>query len=665
MKLTKLIPLALAAFAANVSFAQGDFNVLSFTTNEMYNKYLLHKMYTQYDHRDSVFYTPLTQAQAEAYGQKTKKGYLEILGQMPARTPLNAVVTGTHDFGNFIMENVIYESSPNRHVTANLYRPKAPGKYPAVIMFCGHSSSGKISRGEQAMGARYAANGMITMVVDPVSQGERNQLIDANGYQQARGGTTEHTLLFMNSLIVGENTVKDELWDNVRGLDYLESRPEVDKDRMGCFGFSGGGTQSTYCLAFDPRIKVAGVGGFFSQRRRSIEVLGASDGCQHIPGEGAKQLELVDFMASFAPKPLVIVGGNYCFVDRIGAEKGYKELQHLYSAYGAKEKVYQYLGDDGHAYPKDKQDVVVDWFVKYLCGKETPAADTPEFTAVPNADMLCTKKGNLSEFFPNEVLIPKRNMNMWNEYAPTRAKFAKKSAKEQQSVLAQAANIYYPAPSRAEKRGEIDRGSYKIEKVIIHAENETPLPCLVFVPQTLNPNSKVIIFAHDSGKANFAKGADKPEILCGAGDVIINVDLRGIGETMDKASRNDPKYYNSEYTNGVTAMHIGESLVGERTRDYLMILDYIANDPRFKALKTIGIEAYGKCSAPALHAAVMDGRIKDVKVWSDVTSWQTLLASPTMWDQLSYIVPGAAKSYDLEDLISALRNRKVSVTVNQ
>ena len=662
MKNSGIILLFLLLCAGKLS-AQGEYNMLAFDTDQMYNKYLLHTVYTQYDQRDSIYYTPLTRAQAESYGQQCKANYLEILGSLPQRTPLNVQVTAVHDMGDFILENILYESSPNRHVTANLYRPKAPGKYPAVIMLCGHSSSGKTSVGEQRSGARYAANGIVTMVVDPVSQGERNQLIDATGNQLARGGTTEHTLLWMNSMIVGESTVKDELWDNLRGLDYLESRPEVDGERLGCYGFSGGGTQSTYLLAFDDRIKVAGVGGFFSQRRRSLEILGASDGCQHIPGEGAKRLELTDFMAAFAPKPLVIVGGHYCFVDWVGADKGYKELQHLYAAHGAKENVYQYLGDDGHAYPKDKQDVVTDWFVKHLCGKNTPAVEANPFTPVPVSEMIASERGNLSGFFPHEVLIPKRNQATWLQYASERAGFARLSTRNQKATVAEVANIYQPAAVCPELRGTIDRGNYIIEKVILHAPGETPLPCLVFIPEVLGDNADVVIFTPENGKALHAREADKAEIMCLDGQVIVLADLRGIGETQDKPSRNDPKFYNREYTNGVLAAHIGESLVAQRARDYLMILDYLSQDSRFRAFREITVEAHGKCAPAALHAAVYDERIKALELFTNVPSWSSLLNNPTAWDQISYIVPGAGLHYDLPDLADALKRRNVQVTV--
>jgi dienelactone hydrolase len=646
----------------SLSAQPNEYNVLSFTTDEMYNKYLLHTVYTQYDRRDSVFYTPLSRSQAEAYGRACRENYLDILGELPERTPLDAKVTAVHDMGSFILENILYESSPGRHVTASLYRPKAPGRYPAVIMLCGHGATGKNSLGNQQSGARYAANGIVTMVVDPVSQGERNHLIDTAGNLLARGGTTEHTLLWMNSMIVGQSTVKDELWDNLRGLDYLESRPEVDGDRLGCFGFSGGGTQSTYLLACDERIKVAGVGGYFSQRRRSLEVLGAADGCQHLPGEGEKRLELVDFLATFAPKPLVIVGGNYCFVDWIGAEKGYKELQHIWSAYGAKDKVYHYLGDDGHAYPKEKQDIVVDWFVKHLCGKETPAAEAAEFTPVAVAEMAVTERGNLSGFLPEEVLTPERNMALWKEYAPVRARFAGQSAADQQALLTEASRIYAPAAVRPEPRGVIERGSYTIEKLILHAPGETPLPCLVFVPKQLNANPKAIVLAPEDGKALHAGETGRAARLCAAGDLVVLTDLRGLGETLDKPSRNDPKYYNTEYTNGVSALHIGESLVAQRTRDFLMILDYLSAEPRFRAAR-ISVEAHGKSVPAALHAAVFDLRIAGLDLRTNVATWETLLNDPTMWDQISYIIPGAGLHYDLPDLAEALRRRGVAVNV--
>src|SRR5690606_3024372 len=152
------------------------------------------------------------------------------------------------------------------------------------------------------------------LVIDPISQAERHQLTDEDGKPSTRGGTTEHTLVNAASNLVGSGAVAYQLWDNIRGLDYLETRSEVDKNRIGCLGNSGGGTQTTYFIGFDDRIKVAAPCSFISSRERNFELFGANDGCQHVPGEGQAGLELTDFMIMFAPKPLLILAGRYDFI---------------------------------------------------------------------------------------------------------------------------------------------------------------------------------------------------------------------------------------------------------------------------------------------------------------------------------------------------------------
>ncbi|MDR2936413.1 MAG: acetylxylan esterase [Rikenellaceae bacterium] len=666
-----LLAAALLTFGKAAS-AQTEYNVLSFAQNEMYYRYLVHRMYVQYGPRDSVFHTPVTLEKARAYSARAKQGYLDILGAMPEKTPLNAKVTATYDMGSFMMENILYESSPDRHVTATLYRPKKAGKYPAVVVLCGHGPMGKNSVGEQNSGALYTANGMIMMCIDPVSQGERMQLIDAHGNPQARGGTTEHTLLNTNSILLGQGTVKDELWDNTRGIDYLVSRPEVDENRIGCFGFSGGGTQSCYLLSYDDRVKAAGVGGFFTQRRRAIETGGAADGCQHIPGEGAALLEEADFIAAVAPKPVAIIGGNYDIVDRIGAEVSYRELQNLYNAYGKREQITMYFGDDGHVYPTDKREVMMNWFLKYLVGGNRTLVAGHAFTPVDVAKMNVTTTGNLSQFYASEMFIPKRNEALWTKAAPTRTAFAGKPVAEQQRIVRNTARIAPLAPIRPESvRSTLSGGNYKIEKLIIHAEDETPIPCLVFVPNQIKADAPVVIFTHDEGKAKFAAGTYELDLMASGGSIVIAADLRGLGETTDKLapdgrplSRNDLKYYNSEYTNAMVALHLGESVVAQRAKDLLMLIEYASAELRFKG-HPITIEAYGKCVAPALHAAILDTRVGTMKLKTTVPSWKVILDNPTMWETISYIVPGAALQYDLPDLVTALKNRKVDVTVDR
>ena len=177
-----------------------------------------------------------------------KANFIDALGGLPERTPLNARVTGVVQREGYPVEKVIFESLPGCYVTARLFLPAdAPRPYPAVLVPCGHSDTGKAFDLYQRVGALMALNGMAAMVFDPIDQGERSQYLDANGKAPIRG-TRAHTMLGVGSILLGQNTARFEIWDGMRAIDYLQLHPEIDPTKIGCTGNSGGGTQTAYLM---------------------------------------------------------------------------------------------------------------------------------------------------------------------------------------------------------------------------------------------------------------------------------------------------------------------------------------------------------------------------------------------------------------------------------
>ena len=248
---------------------------------------------------------------AERRRQRLKQAYADLLGPLPEKSPLKAQVTGQIERKGYRIEKILYESQPGHHVTANLYLPTTgEPPYPGVLLACGHSENGKAYPAYQATAALMAKNGLATLCYDPISQGERIQLPGAPQY-----GTTTHTLLDLGALLVGRSTVWYELVDGMRSLDYLRSRAEVDPEKpIGLTGTSGGGTQTTFLMAADPRIGPAAPSCYLMTRLRKFETVGPADGCQWLPGEGARRIDHFDYCVMRADKPTLVLAARDDFL---------------------------------------------------------------------------------------------------------------------------------------------------------------------------------------------------------------------------------------------------------------------------------------------------------------------------------------------------------------
>ena len=153
------------------------------------------------------------------------------IGLAPWRkTPLHAEITGPPDRDGYTIENLLFQSLPGFYVTANVYVPKdAPRPMPAVVVTAGHAMElGKNQNLYRTAQLNLVRQGFVVLAYDPIGQGER------------RWPGNSHRLSYPATL-VGHTSLRYMLWDSIRALDYLETRPEVDPKRIGIAGNSGGG----------------------------------------------------------------------------------------------------------------------------------------------------------------------------------------------------------------------------------------------------------------------------------------------------------------------------------------------------------------------------------------------------------------------------------------
>src|SRR5215472_2131909 len=305
----------------------------------------------------------------QQYVRERIRGYL---GDLPERTPLNPRVVGSLDRGDYRVERIIFESRPGFYVTANLYLPKTgTPPYPAILYPLGHERGAKAHQAWQRCLASLARRGFIALAWDPLGQGERIQMYDEDLHDtKTTGSTVEHTIIGTQCLLTGSHVAQYTIWDGMRALDYLLSRPEVDPKRVGCTGNSGGGTLTAYLSALDDRIQVAAPSCYITSWRRMLESIGPQDAEQVFPLFLHDKLDYPDYIYAFGGKPFRMLTAIRDFFPISGARATFAEVRQTLTRLDLANHIEMFEYDDGHGYNRPCREAGYRWFTRWLEGTE-------------------------------------------------------------------------------------------------------------------------------------------------------------------------------------------------------------------------------------------------------------------------------------------------------
>jgi WD40 repeat protein/dienelactone hydrolase len=289
----------------------------------------------------------------------------EMLGldPFPTKTPLEPVVTGQLDREGITVERLHFQAMPGLYVTGSLFRPQEVGEpLPAVLYVCGHGrvKEDGISYGNKAAyqhhGAWFAKHGYVCLMIDTIQLGE------IEGHHH---GTHRYGWWWWNNR--GYTPAGVEAWNSIRAIDYLQSRPEVDDQRIGITGRSGGGAYSWWAAALDERIKVAvPVAGITSMQNHVVDdcIEGHCD-CMFMVNTYRWDFPMLAAMV--APRPLLISNSDK---DRIfpldGVVDVYQKVQKIYRLYDAEDRLGLNITEGPH---KDTQELRVPafrWLNRFL-----------------------------------------------------------------------------------------------------------------------------------------------------------------------------------------------------------------------------------------------------------------------------------------------------------
>ena len=663
-----------------------------------------------------------TRAEAEARQQQVRVKMLQLMGGPFEKTPLNAKVMGSTQMDGYRIEKVLYESQPNFFVTALFYVPDGVTnrKLPAIVMAPGHASSGKA--GDFAMASLFARNGFAVLSYDPIGQGERLEYLDPKnltamsrgdpypGASLASRATGEHGEAGLQPTLIGDAVARYFGWDGIRAVDYLVSRPEVDAEKIGAFGCSGGGAMTALLGAADRRVKATATACYFTSFDTLLPSIGAQDAEQSVPDFIASGLDFPDWIEVAAPRAYARVGTVRDMFPWAGFLKTATEVRRFYSLFDksaegteptsqnrdvghppqlktptgptlnpdtaneipASSPFQVIAGIGGHGNLKPIQAQIVGFFLTHLAGRSADEYKAPPPAAagaspfalpdVPKGALQVTPTGQVATSFPGSETVFSLNLKRAKEKIP---QFVKPQTLLQvqtdvREVTKAEAVPGGPIQPTSVANAALDDTGVQASRVVLPTAAGIELRACVFVPAPMGlfkgPRPAVLVLGSVSelnGMGPWTKEETQTGDLAHHGNLAMVFAPRPSppGAEEIKSPTLGP-FYMSE----LRAELVGKTLLGMRVDDVIRAVDYLAARPDVDPAN-ISVVASGHMGLVALHAAVLDKRIKHVTVDHVLESYDSLLHAQMPLDAPQDILPGVLLKYDIPDLVRVLGDR--------
>ncbi len=588
---------------------------------------------------------------------------LQMIGGLPAvKTDLHAEITGRIPMDGFTIEKLVFQSLPGIYVTALVYVPNDhTSKHPAVLVPAGHAADGKFHY--QALSQRLAGRGYIVISWDPVGQGERSQFWDANA-QKSRYNLicAEHAVMGNLAYLAGANLARWEVWDGIRAVDYLLTRPDVDAERISITGTSGGGTQTALIAALDPRIKVAVPSCYITslpmRMANRIFVDPDSDPEQDLLGMISNGVDHPGLLLLMYPRPVMVAAAVLDFFPIEGTRKTFREMQELYTRFVRGDRIAMVEGYHAHQYSTENQQAALDFLDHF--NRMPVRTGLPPVKELDGETLRCTRTGQvLLDYSDGKPLTDEiREYYEQHKSGNTRA-LAKEYygdkysgvknwlVSEHAGVLPQAREITWEAAGSSKVEDAT------IDRYLLRHSVELEMP-LLYIHKP-GGERKAALWFQENGKAT---AEDWPEIekYLNQGFDIISFDFRGLGETRmpySTVSPDDPLLgkldFDHAYVNpisGVLANYVYNSFLTGRPY-FLQMMEDAEIAGRFAAEKlrvnVVAVTAAGDAYTLAnAIAETLPGMSLLSAPNGNLLKWSEIVEQKKESWPIQYLLPGGA-----------------------
>jgi hypothetical protein len=356
----------------------------------------------------------------------------------PERTPLNAEITDKREYDGVTIEKVCLESRPGLYVFGNLYRPlNISGKIPAVACALGHWENGRIHQDDSgnypALGRTLAKLGVTVFIYDMTGVNDGKRQFGGHG-----SGVNKPDRDLWGLTSFGLQT-----WTSIRVIDFLQALPEVDPERIGMTGASGGGTQTFILTAIDERVKVA-----VPVNMISCSMQGGCS-CENAPCLRIDTNNM-EIGALAAPRPMLMISTSGDWTAKTQTVE-YPFVKSIYTLYGAADKLANAHLNYPHNYNKDSREAMYRFMAKWLLKRDD--AESIKETDLPKMKaeelMVWTDETAPKDLVKFNALAPQieaRLQKQLDALAPTDAKNLQSLTGLVRTGLSHILGSRFPAP---------------------------------------------------------------------------------------------------------------------------------------------------------------------------------------------------------------------------
>lgn len=632
-------------FTYNMALAQDglreeDLEVLESPDKNMMKDYLTRIVDQQFSRRDSLLSTFKTVDDWRTFARTVRDSMKSWTGLLPERTPLNARTTGKLDREGYIVEKVLFESRPNYLVSANLYLPKnRTMKCPALLNVIGHAQNGKANERYQRMSIAQVRNGFVVLTIDCVGQGERGEL-------------SSHKTVGAQAIISGTHLFNIMVWDAIRAIDYLVSRPEVDENKICITGSSGGGMMSTYILPFEDRIAVAIPTCNPNTWSFRVQANLATDHEQVFFGAFASGIDpRGDPLFAHVPKPLLL---NTTTDDHLNPPAGVWDLNNwlykAYASYGFPEKVKTSMVRAGHDYNREQREISYAWMLKWT-GMDASSFWEADARIEKEEDLYAAPGGSVFN-----VAGSKQHHNLVLDYlnehkvdwAPLKsANEIKANQSRMKALVEETLNINFSDTKVKYKLEEIrNKGDLKIRHFTIEPEVGIVLPGIILQP--LSPLSNdVVLYIHEKGKSEILQDKILINEILKSGKQICAVDLRGIGETVPDLS------------NKLWDFLAGKPIFGQRALDVVKVARWL-KESEIQAGEIL-FWGNGICALYGAFAGVANNDISAFVLEQPLISFESVARTKEPKYNYEVLLNGVLEKFDMPMVYQAVSPRPITL----